>query len=133
MLAPHPDYDGVKARLAPLLARPGLRLAVLFGSTAAGRARVSSDVDIGVLYDGDPEALRQEAVRLLGTDRIDLVDLRRASPLLAMAVAKTGRVLHEGETAAFASFASLRRFNDTAKLRQARERGIRAFLAERGL
>lgn len=127
--------DEIGRRLAPLFSRPGLRLVVLFGSRAQGHARASSDVDLGVLCEGDSDALLLDVIRLLGTDRVDVVDLRRASPLLAMSAARHGRPLHEGEPAAFASFASLslRRYNDAARFYRGRERAIRLFLAERGL
>jgi len=127
--------EEIQRRLRPLFGRPGLRLVLLFGSRASGRARPSSDVDLGILGGGDPAALTVEAIRLLGTDRVDVVDLARASPLLAMAAARTGRPLHEGEAGAFAGFVSLavRRYHDTAKLRRAREAGLKAFLESRGL
>jgi len=127
--------DEIRRRLAPLFDRPEVRLVVLFGSRAAGRGRPESDVDLGVIATGNVSELAVEAIRLLGTDRVDWVDLARATPLLAMAVAKGGRSLYEREPGAFASFVSLalRRYNDTAKLRKAREDGLRAFLSERGL
>src|SRR3989449_11177206 len=70
----------------------------------------------------------------LGTDRLDLIDLRRAGPLLAMAVARTGRPLFERERGAFREFQSLasRRYCDTDKLRRARRRAIHAFLEREG-
>lgn len=129
------DFTEVRKRLAPLFARPDLRLAVLFGSVAAGRPRAASDIDIGLIADCSVEELRPEVIRLLQTDRVDIVNLARASPLLAMAVARHGRALFERQGGVFASFVSLalRRYNDTAKLRRLREQGLQKFLAERGL
>ena len=126
----------VRDRLEPLFRRPGVRLAVLFGSLARGQARASSDVDVGILADVGPgsfEEIRVEALRALGTDAVDVVDLRRATPLLAMAVARDGKVLYEKNTSEFAAFASLalRRYNDTARLRRLREKGLKTFLAEK--
>jgi predicted nucleotidyltransferase len=122
--------------LTGLLVRPDVRLVVLFGSVAEGRQRPDSDLDLGVLRDGpgsndDVELL---VMQLLGTERVDVVDLRRAPPLLAMAVAKTGVVLYDSPEGAFARYASLalRRYEDTAKLRRARAEGLRRFIAERG-
>lgn len=124
-------------RLGFLARRPELELVVLFGSHAAGTARTTSDIDLAVLADQGCalEQLRLEVIRALGNDRIDWIDLRRAPPLLQMAVAKRGVVVHERDPAAFARFASLamRRYNDTRKLRVERARGLAAFLAERGL
>lgn len=130
---PTMDSETIRRRLEPLFSRPGLRLVVLFGSRASGQERPSSDVDLGILG-GDVGVLAVEIIRLLGTDRVDVVDLARASPLLAMAVARGGRVLHEDKAGVFASFVSLavRRYHDTAGLRAAREKGLKAFLESRG-
>ena len=89
---------------------PDLELVVLFGSTAKGRRRP-------------------------GSDRLDLVDLRRAGPILAMGVARCGRLLYESEPGVFRRFQSLasRRYCDTAKLRRAQRRAIHVFLARHGL
>lgn len=125
----------IEKRLAPLFARPEVNLVLLFGSYATGRARPASDIDLAILAEGEFEAINEEVIRGLGTDRADVVDLRYASPLLAMVVARQGRRLYERARGAFAAFASLalRRYNDTAKLRRLREKGIKDFLSERGL
>lgn len=116
---------------------PDLRLLVLFGSAARDRASSESDIDLAVQCDGpaDLDAFYLALAPRLGTDRLDLIDLRRAGPLLAMAVARTGRPLFERERGAFREFQSLasRRYCDTDKLRRARRRAIHAFLEREGL
>jgi predicted nucleotidyltransferase len=79
--------------------RFGLDALWLFGSEAAGRARADSDVDLAALFRTRPEPLdlldaRQELAELIGRD-VDLVDLDRASPILAMQVLRHGRLLVE--------------------------------------
>jgi predicted nucleotidyltransferase len=128
----------IQQRLADLSrVMPDLRLLVLFGSLARGRARSESDIDVAVQCDGpaDLDALYLAMAPRFGTDRLDLVDIRRAGPILAMAVARTGRPLFEREPGAFREFQSLasRRYCDTEKLRHARRRAIRAFLEREGL
>ena len=125
-------------RLAGLRAEaPDLRLVVQFGSTVKGRATRHSDVDVGVLCDeeADLDALHMALSRHLRTGRLDLVDLRRAGPLLAFEVARSGRVLFERRPGTFREFQSLasRRFCDTAKLRAAQRRAIHVFLQKSGL
>jgi predicted nucleotidyltransferase len=124
-----PNRDEVRSRLAPLFQRPDVRLVVLFGSVAKGREREGSDVDLGLIADGGIEPLIPEVIRLLHTDRVDVVDLRRASPLLAFSAARHGIPLHQGTRGAFASFASLslRRYEDTRKLRKLREESLRRY------
>ena len=116
---------------------PDLRLLVLFGSAAQGRARSGSDIDLAVRCDGpaDLDALYLALAPRLGTDHLDLVDLGRAGPLLGMAVARTGRLLFEREPGTFREFQSLasRRYCDTDKLRRAGRRAIHAFLEREGL
>jgi hypothetical protein len=78
----------------------------------------------------DLDALYRVLAPRIGTDRLDLVDLRRASPLLMMAVAQSGRLLYERRSGIYRQFQALasRRYCDTAKLRQAQRRAIHAFL-----
>lgn len=128
----------IAQRLADLPeAMPDLQLLVLFGSAVKGRTKGESDIDLGVRCAGpaDLDALYLAIAPRLGTDRLDLIDLRRAGPLLAFAVARTGRLLFERHPGAFREFQSLasRRYCDTEKLRHAQQRAIHAFLEREGL
>ena len=102
-----PDQHGIPAGLAALPdAHPALHLLVLFGSRARTDARSTSDWDFGyVAADGlDPDALLLDLVHVLGTDRVDLVDLARAGAQIRFRAAAEGRVVHEGSPGAFAEF-----------------------------
>jgi predicted nucleotidyltransferase len=126
--------EDLAARLRDLAAvAPDVELVVLFGSVATGRARTRSDVDIAVRCAGpaDLDELYRVLASRIGTYRLDLVDLRRASPLLMMEVARRGRVLFERHPGVFRQFQALasRRYCDTVKLRRAQRRAIQAFLA----
>jgi predicted nucleotidyltransferase len=132
------QIEAVVCRLQDLReAVPDLELVVLFGSTAKGRRRRGSDVDVAVRCAGtaDLDTLHALLAPRLGSDRLDLVDLRRAGPLLAMEVARSGRPLYESRPGTFRQFQSLasRRYCDTAKLRRAQRRAIHAFLARHDL
>src|SRR3990170_2287583 len=116
----------VAARLDDLpLSMPALDLLVLFGSTVKGRRRAGSDLD----------AVYLALAGRLGTGRLDLVDLRRAGPVLAFEIARSGRLLFERRPGTFREFQSLasRRYCDTAKLRASLQRAIRVFLGREGL
>src|SRR5919198_2180653 len=133
-----PTAEFIRQRLADLPeAMPDLRLLVLFGSAAGDRATSESDIDLAGQCDGpaDLDDFYLALAPRLGTDRLDLIDLRRTGPLLGMAVARTGRPLFEREPGAFREFQSLasRRYCDTDKLRRARRRAIHAFLDREGL
>lgn len=131
------SLEKIQQRLAPLFSEDGLKLVLLFGSVASGAIHKRSDIDLAFLYDRpvDTIALTNRVIALLHTDRVDMVDLMRASPLLKFSVAKTGLVLYERASGMYAGFCSLafRMYVDTKKLRDARSLSLRLFLQERGL
>lgn len=90
---------------AGALNEPGVISIYLFGSVAESRSHRESDVDLAVLFDYRVRKttrdrfearlrLYAELTRALGTDRLDLVVLNDAPPLLARRVVTDGtRVL----------------------------------------
>ena len=90
-----PPQLNALARVAAMT--PGVQVLMLYGSRARGDARAGSDWDLGYL--GDPSvdhaALLLAAVDTLGTDAVDLVDLRRASGLLRFRAALDGQAIFE--------------------------------------
>ncbi len=75
-------------------------LVYLFGSLARGQETSLSDVDIAVLLDDLPDDLLGFTLRLMDElsvilgDRVDLVFLNEAPPLLRHQVIKHGRVIY---------------------------------------
>jgi len=127
----------IERKLAPLFQEEALQIALLFGSTALGRFHKRSDIDLAFLFDrpADIIQLTNKVTRLLGTDRVDVVDLRRASPLLTFAAVSQGTLLYERASGLFATVYSLafRRYLDTQKIREAQDSVVKQFLSERGL
>ena len=83
-------------RIAGVASRhAGLRALLLFGSRARGDAAPSADWDFAYLAETsfDAAALLADLVRLLRTDRIDLVDLSAASGLLRFRAARDGMAM----------------------------------------
>jgi hypothetical protein len=80
----------------------------------------------------DLDALFMALAPRLKSDRLDLVDLRRAGSLLAFEVARSGHVLFERSPGLFREFQSLasRRYADTRKLREAQKRSLQVYLAQ---
>ena len=79
-----------------LAAESAVRLAVLFGSSARGRERSGSDLDVGVV--GEPaDGLNMLQVRLTRAagQSVDLVALETAPPLLRFEIARDGQLLLE--------------------------------------
>ncbi len=87
-----------------------LELVILFGSRAKGTSRPGSDTDIAVLRRQGivpPEKVLELTYRLgraLDMPNPELVDLRRASPLLKYEVARSGQALYEAEPGLFQRF-----------------------------
>ncbi|MFL6232306.1 MAG: type VII toxin-antitoxin system MntA family adenylyltransferase antitoxin [Thermoanaerobaculia bacterium] len=100
--------DGSDLQAVVELARktPGLDLLLLFGSRARGESHPGSDWDFGYLAgpELDSYALLARLVLLLGTDRIDLVNLNRTNGLLRFRVAAEGQTLFESRPGAFEDF-----------------------------
>ncbi len=111
----------------------GVRLAVLFGSTARGTAGPQSDVDIGVLIEGAPPGLmdprRVKIPDALGVaaGEVDLVFLDEAEPLLLFEVAGSGKPIFEREEGAFETFRirAVKRYYDTAWIRRIEAQALR--------
>lgn len=88
--------------------QPTVLAAYLFGSAAQNRLAAESDVDIGLLFEAPPDALRllelQEDVTTILKRQCDLVTLNQASPILAMQVLKYGELVFERSERAVREF-----------------------------
>jgi predicted nucleotidyltransferase len=75
----------------------GLDVLLLFGSRARGESHEQSDWDFGYLAADafDPDTLLRVLALTLGTDHVDLADLRRAGGLLRYRAARDGVVVLE--------------------------------------
>lgn len=119
---PRPTRDA----LAQWAQTPACRLLVLFGSTAAGRATTTSDIDVALEFDTLPEPERRLAIigelqDLCAPRPVDVVFLHRdTSPVLRMEVFRTGRPLHEAVPGLFVSGAvrALGQYEDAVPFRR---------------
>jgi predicted nucleotidyltransferase len=93
----------VRARLA---GRSDVRVALVFGSRATGRATSTSDIDVAVGTDGvDLLALTAELSRAAGVD-VDVVSLEDAGVPLLARIVRDGIVVHEAVPGAAATWRS---------------------------
>jgi predicted nucleotidyltransferase len=112
----------------------GLIAVYRFGSTARGDAVASSDTDVAVLAAARLQAefrfdLQEALAAKVGHD-VDLIDLKSASPVLAIQVIAGGRLLHDGDSQARGRFEDLT-FGTYARLNEER-RGILERIAAEG-
>lgn len=80
-----------------IIGRYDLRLLVIFGSYGTQRYTLESDLDLGYLADNplqieDEKRLLTDLVFHFKKDRIDLINLHKANPLLLYEVASKERV-----------------------------------------
>lgn len=97
------DASAVSETVSAVLAEHPVSVGILFGSRARGDAHERSDVDVAVAFDGlepgEPGyndalfGLGADLATALGTDDVDVVDLRRASPGLVRTVVDQGELL----------------------------------------
>lgn len=111
-------------QLPNLLEQEGVLLAYLFGSLVAETSDrpAPRDVDLALLMPAGRPAyrLREAITDCLDTQRVDIVDLRRASPVLRMEVVRNGRVLYVAGDDLQLEFEleTVRTYQDTNWLRQ---------------
>lgn len=131
------SIEEVRDRLNPIFEDKSLQLVLLFGSAASGKTHKQSDIDLAFLFDtpADILTITNKVISFLHTDNVDVVDLRRASPLLKFSIMKNSILIYEREPGIFNEFYSLasRMYIDTKKLRDAQTTAIKHFLKARGL
>ncbi len=88
------DIEARLAQLPPFLAAQNVQLAYLFGSLAQNAS--GNDVDLALLMPPDqpPYRLRDKLTTILKTERLDIVDLRRANNVLRFEIISTGNCLY---------------------------------------
>jgi uncharacterized protein len=121
------DIEARLEQLPAVLAEAGVLLAYLFGSLAQGRP--GNDVDLALLTppENPPYRLRDIITGCLDTERVDIVDLRRASPVLKFTVISDGRCLYAAHDDIRHNFimATLRQYQDTNYLRETQNKILR--------
>jgi predicted nucleotidyltransferase len=113
------------SKISQILKKYPIEQAYLFGSHVHGTVTPLSDIDIAVLYlpnadtDKTETALYADLSNMLKTDNIDLVNLDRATPLLAHRAVLLGKPLlqHDPHHAAMFQTKILHAYEDTRHLR----------------
>ena len=88
-----------KHKIGDLAKKYQLKLILLFGSRATGKIHKESDYDVAYLPSGnlsyDQEIdINLQFIGIFSYDRIDTVDLRKASPLLLFGIFKNNSLFN---------------------------------------
>ena len=113
-----PDLGRALDGLQDLFAEEDVLLAYAFGSLTQGKE--GNDVDLALLTREKPVfLLREPIVRHLGTERVDLIDLGVAPPVLRFEILRTGRCLYAADETVQDQFElqTLRIYRDMSPLR----------------
>ncbi|HUP01456.1 MAG TPA: nucleotidyltransferase domain-containing protein [Gemmatimonadota bacterium] len=116
-----PDIERSIDRLHPLFEERNVLLAYLFGSLSRDEDRAPQDLDLAILRRDDAVyRLRAEIADRVGSQRLDLVDLATASPVLRFEIVRTGRLVYEADSLVTERFEleTIRLYRDTAHLRR---------------
>lgn len=111
------------ANLPDLLAQERVLLAYHFGSLA--QKVHGEDVDLALLMSAGqrPFTLQEKINEFLDTERVDIIDLRRATPVMRFEIISTGRCIYAAndEIQGDMEISWLREYRDTAWLRNKHE------------
>lgn len=116
-------------------------LAYLFGSVVTGKLHPESDIDIGILFDLCPDrttcareafSLSNHIAKELATDKVDLVVLNAADPLLLFEVAAKGMLVYERQRGLASTFKlkAIKMHMDAAKFYELDKQALKKFLGE---
>ncbi len=94
------NIDELKPKIHTLAEKYGLSLVLLFGSQATGKTHKESDVDIAFIADQkldfmDQAKLNTELSEMFRNERVDIVNMKTASPLLLKHTVKAAHILYE--------------------------------------
>ncbi len=126
-----PDIRTSLEQLIPLFEQEDVLLAFLFGSLS--REHTGRDVDLAILTRDKPAfRLRRVIADCLGTERLDLIDLRCVSPVVRFEIVRTGLPLYvaDDETLERYQLETLHLYRDTRPLRERQGRNLRRSMAQ---
>lgn len=101
--------DKQNIRIKELAQKHHLRLVLLFGSRVTGKIHKESDFDVAYLsekklsYDDEVD-INFQFTNIFRHDRVDTVDIKRASPLLMFGIFRQCQVLFEIDNLVFPTY-----------------------------
>lgn len=131
------DFEAVKPHIAKLAKKYDLTLVVLFGSQATGQTHRESDVDVAYMSEeklsfDDEALLNTDLTGIFQNDKVSLVNLKTASPLLLKQIVTNAVVLYEKEPHLFVEMFlyALRMYEEAEPLFELRRHYLRHKIRE---
>lgn len=129
------DIIEIKPKIEKLAEKYGLSLVLLFGSRAAGKTHAQSDFDVAYLSK-KPMDLMDEArlicdlMPVFRSDKVDLVNLKKAPPLLRKLIFDRHQVLFCADKAQYFAYQmyALRGYIEARPLFELRSLSLKKFL-----
>jgi predicted nucleotidyltransferase len=92
------DIEKIKPNIKQLAEKYNLSLVILFGSRATGKTHPQSDIDLAFLAKRnldlmDESKLICDLMLILGSDKIDLTNLKKTGPLLMRRIFSNHKIL----------------------------------------
>jgi len=135
------DIEKIKSKMEKLALKYQLSLVLLFGSQVTGKTHTQSDVDIAYLSDKKMRPIEEAQMAFdfsqrlkIDNKKIDLVNLKEATPLLLKQIAEKSIPLYEkkvGSILANFKIYALRSFMDAKKLFRLKEESLGKFLKQK--
>ena len=130
-----PNAQEMKSLAAAIAEENGLSLVLLFGSQATGKTHKESDIDVAYLSDKPLDLMAEarliEDLRpIFRSNAVDIVDLKKAPPLLMKLVFEHHKVLFCRNYAKYFAYLmyAKRRYLESAPLFALRDEALSRFL-----
>ena len=129
------NLETIKEKAAEFAKKSDLDLLVLFGSQVSGKTHKNSDYDFGFIS-AQPKSFEEqvrmefELSEILKIGKIDLVDLKKAPPLLMKNAALNSVLFYQKKSTLYATFKiyALKLFAEAKRLFEIREIAIQKFI-----
>lgn len=129
------DITEIKSKIEKLAEKYNLSLVLLFGSRATGRIHAHSDFDVAYLSRKpldlmDEARLVRDLMPIFRSDKVDLVNLKKAPPLLMKRIFDQHQVLSCADKAQHFAYQmyAMRRYIEAKPLFELRSLSIKRFL-----
>lgn len=125
----------IKSKIAELALKYQLSMVLLFGSRAKGQENISSDFDIAYLSKKkldlmDESKLVCDLMEIFRSDKIDIVNIRKAPPLLMKHIFDHNKILFCENSVTYYTYQiyAIRLYKESKRIFQLQEESLKKFV-----